>query len=294
MGNNNTKFIKKKLKDQPEVLPFNELNNIDMGFEKLIDIEKNVCEKEKKNYYENKQLETEKKFVNINKEDIIKGENQNEIEENPDFLLISYEKHLSDQEKKYLWRQFLNYSSDGIISNRQFWTFLDLQNIYNTTFAKAFYKAVCNFKENMKLDHLRFMDYTKFIQFVTIFTKKGKLDNGELLENLRLKMIYSVFDSDGNNELDRLEFRNLLTSFVEALLLCKFQSKAVQEKVDILKDECKNTVLIEKTLDQYVDEIFSTSSLSQDSLTYDDWEKWMKMITGMDCVLNFSGYLKNN
>lgn len=293
MGNQNTKFIKKKLKDQAEVLPFNELNNIDIGFEKLIDKEKKLCEEEEQKYSQNKNLETEKKFVNISKKEIVKDENQSE-QKDSDYLLKCYEKHLSEQEIKYLKRQFLNYSSDGIISNRQFWTFLDLQNIYNTTFAKAFYKAICNFKENMKLDHLRFMDYTKFIQFVTIFTKKGKLDNGEVLENLRLKMIYSVFDSDGNDELDRLEFRNLLTSFVEALLLCKFESKAVQEKVDILQAECKNTSLIEKTLDQYVDEIFSTSSLNQDSLTYDDWEKWMKKITGMDCVLNFSGYLKNN
>lgn len=291
MGNQNEKSIKKKLKDQPEVLPYNDLNQCDFNFEKLVDIEKNICEREKKIYYNNKHLETEKKYVNIKEEDLQKGEHQNEKEENPEFLLQCYEKYLSEHEKKYLWRQFLNYSSDGIISNRQFWTFLDLGNIYNMTFSKSFYRTVCNFKENLKLDHLRFMDYNKFIQFVTIFTKKGKLDNGETLENLRIKFIFSLFDTDNNDEIDRLEFRNLLTSFVETLLVCKFESKAIQEKIDIFLGESKNTQLIEKILDLYVDEIF-TFSYNQDYLTYDEWEKWIKSIKGIDRLLNFSGFLK--
>lgn len=206
-----------------------------------------------------------------------------------------YEKHLTDPEKKYLWRQFLNYSSDGIISNRQFWTFLDLGNVYNTTFAKLFYKAACNFQDSSKLDHLKFMDYHKFLQFVTIFTKCGNLipenKNSETLESLRLKFIFLIFDSDNSEALDRLEFRNILSAFVEMVLICKFESKAIQEKVDIFLGESKNTQLIEKILDVYCDEIFILS-YNQDYLTFDEWEKWIKGIKGIDKILNFTGFLK--
>ena len=105
MGNQNTKFIKKKLKDQAEVLPFNELNNIDIGFEKLIDKEKKLCEEEEQKYSQNKNLETEKKFVNISKKEIVKDENQSE-QKDSDYLLKCYEKHLSEQEIKYLRQNF--------------------------------------------------------------------------------------------------------------------------------------------------------------------------------------------
>jgi hypothetical protein len=189
----------------------------------------------------------------------------------------------------------LNYSSDGIISNRQFWTFLDLGNVYNTTFAKLFYKAACNFRDNTKLDHLKFMDYHKFIQFVVIFTKTGFLNpenkSGETLEVLRLKFIFQIFDCDNSEELDRLEFRNILTSFVEMVLVCKFESKAIQEKVDIFLSESKNTQMIEKILDLYCDEIF-TLSYNQDYLTFDEWDKWIRGIKGIDKILNFAGFLK--
>ena len=57
------------------------------------------------------------------------------------------------------------------MSNRQFWSFLDLEFIYNTTFAKYFYITACEFNEMNKLDYIKFMDYQKFLQFVAIFTK---------------------------------------------------------------------------------------------------------------------------
>lgn len=158
-----------------------------------------------------------------------------------------------------------------------------------------FYKAACNFRENNKLDHLKFMDYNKFIQFVTIFTKTGYLSpetkSVETFETLRLKFIFQIFDCDNSEELDRLEFRNVLTSFVEMLLVCKFESKAIQEKVDILLGESKNTQMIEKIIDIYCDEIF-TLSYNQDYLTFEEWEKWFKGIKGMDKILNFAGFLK--
>lgn len=65
MGSTSGKSIKKKQKEHPEVLPYNELYNVDLNFEKLIDIDKNNMDKEKKMYYENEHLESEKKYVPI-------------------------------------------------------------------------------------------------------------------------------------------------------------------------------------------------------------------------------------
>lgn len=75
------------------------------------------------------------------------------------------------------------------------------------------------------------------------------------------------------------------------LLICKFESKAIQEKVDILIAESKNFQIIEKILDQYCEEIF-TRSFNQDYLTFDEWEKWFKSIKGIDNIIKFSGFFK--
>ena len=63
------------------------------------------------------------------------------------------------------------------MSPRQFWTFLDLDFIYNTTFGKKFYKSVCEFNDNSKGDYLRFLDEKKFIQFIVIMTKNIILES---------------------------------------------------------------------------------------------------------------------
>jgi poly-D-alanine transfer protein DltD len=64
MGNQ-AKRIKQKLKDHPEVLPYSDLKNIDLKFDKLVDISQNNAEQEKKKYFENENLDDEKKHVPI-------------------------------------------------------------------------------------------------------------------------------------------------------------------------------------------------------------------------------------
>ena len=63
------------------------------------------------------------------------------------------------------------------MSNRQFWSFLDLEFIYNSTFAKFVYMTACEFNENSKFDYIKFMDNQKFLQFVAIFTKTVTIDS---------------------------------------------------------------------------------------------------------------------
>ena len=62
------------------------------------------------------------------------------------------------------------------MSNKQFWSFLDLEFIYNTTFAKVFYKCASDFNDVSKSDHIKFMDELKFLQFIAIFTKSVSID----------------------------------------------------------------------------------------------------------------------
>lgn len=66
MGSHNAKRIKQRLKDHPEVLPYNDLNYVvDVNFDKLVDIANINEEQEKKKYYDNTNLDTEKNFVPI-------------------------------------------------------------------------------------------------------------------------------------------------------------------------------------------------------------------------------------
>jgi len=280
-----------------EILPYNELNNVDLNFEKLFDLAANNYEHEVNEYFENKNLDTEKKIVCIDARDLKLNQFNGEtvLPKDNKNMTNFYEKVFTENERKYLRRMFLTYSSDAIMSNKQFWSFLDLDFIYNTTFAKTLYKSACDFNDNSKSDHLKFMDYTKFIQFVGIFTKDVIIEISDKekiqLNNLRLKFIFRVFDSDDGGEIDKLEFRNVLTSFVELILICKFDNEIIQEKIRNLSIDTQNIFIVEKALDLYVEEIFNSFSYNGEILTYDEWEKWIKSLKGLDNLLNFSGIL---
>jgi Ca2+-binding EF-hand superfamily protein len=179
------------------------------------------------------------------------------------------------------------------MSNRQFWSFLDLDFIYNTTFAKLFYKASCDFNDNTKLEYIKFMDYSKFVQFVAVFTKSVKIDGSSMsLRDMRLRYIFKIFDSDNNEEVDRLEFRNIITAFVEMILTCKFDSDSVQELIKSLNSEATNASMMEKVLDQYVDGVYNQYSYSGELLTYEEWEKWIQQVQAIEKFLDFTGILK--
>jgi hypothetical protein len=71
----------------------------------------------KKNYLENVNLKTEKDVINI-KEEEIKGNNSDANKTIDIRKLVEYYKNVfSENEKKYLWRMFLTYSSDNVKFN---------------------------------------------------------------------------------------------------------------------------------------------------------------------------------
>ena len=90
------------------------MNNDDINFEKLIDLVAQKDESEKKNFIENNNLKTEQGVVLIKEDElnigIIDADHQKDIKK----LMVIYEKVLYENEKKYLWRMFLTYSSDNV------------------------------------------------------------------------------------------------------------------------------------------------------------------------------------
>jgi hypothetical protein len=114
------------------------------------------------------------------------------------------------------------------------------------------------------------------------------------LKELRLRFIFKLFDPDMSDEVDRLEFRNVITSFVEMILNCKFDNEFVQEKIRSLSLEASNVNVMEKVLDVYVDDIYNTYSYSGEILTYDEWCKWLYSINAIDKILDFTGSLKTS
>ena len=172
------------------------------------------------------------------------------------------------------------------MSNRQFWSFLCLDFIYNTKFAKIFYNAISNFNDSSsKLDYFKFLDYPKFLQFVAIFTRGA-------FRELRIQLLFAVFDADYTMEVDRIEFRNVITCFIEMILHCRFDSSSVQEKINSLNSESSNIQLMEKVLDNYVDEVFNTFSYSGEVMSFEEWQKWLFTIQGFDRIINFTAVLK--
>jgi len=177
------------------------------------------------------------------------------------------------------------------MSNRQFWSFLNLEFIYTTTFGKLFYQNICEFNEPAKLEYLKFMDLKKFMQFVCIFTKKPKEEDSPL-KDLRKKFVFRLFDIDFSEEVDKLEFRNFLTAFLEMILICNFENDAIQNKIKNFRLEASNMNLIEKALDQYVEEIYN-NTYDGNVMTYEEWERWIISIDGIDEIDNFIGSLPN-
>ena len=298
------------------------MNNADVNFNKITDLINSNNEKEFKAFEAAKNLNTEKKAIDYEPGMISdpRGSNQTggiTFEDISQHL----EKLFTSEERKELDRRFLLYSSDGIMSNRQFWSFLDLQQISNTTFAKLFYKAACDFNDNSKIDHLKFMDRYKFYQFVAIFTKTDEInknkktfvkneseafgDDSNSKQNsfatfIKLKFLNSLFDVDNNEEVDRLEFRNFISSFIEMILSCKFESKPIQDqidnifKVDVASGISNISQLMEKVLDLYVDEVFSRSYTGE-TLTFDEWKNWLLAdVSGINEVLEYSTTIVNN
>jgi Ca2+-binding EF-hand superfamily protein len=178
------------------------------------------------------------------------------------------------------------------MSNRQFWSFLYLDFIYNTKFAKIFYRAICNFNDNSKLDYIKFMDYGKFLQFVAIFTKLENPKKINLYER-RIKLLFALFDADNTQEVDRIEFRNMITCFIEMILQCRFDSISLQEKINNLNTESANIQMMEKVLDNYVEEVFNIFSYNGEFLSYEEWQKWLFTINGIQKILEFTTTLKS-
>ena len=307
------------------------MNNADVNFNKITDLINSNNEKEYKAFVAAKNLNTEKSAIG----DYTIGPTNKTIDGVITFDEIAQhlERLFTSEERKELDRRFLLYSSDGIMSNRQFWSFLDLQQISNTTFAKLFYKAACDFNDNSKIDHLKFMDRYKFYQFVAIFTKTDEInknkdkfikdntdefnknktslakdDNGEdpnskkntFATFIKLKFLNSLFDVDNNEEVDRLEFRNFISSFIEMILSCKFESKPIQDQIDnIFKVDVSTGIsnisqLMEKVLDLYVDEVFSRSYTGE-TLTFDEWKNWLLTdVSGINEVLEYSTTIVSN
>ena len=269
------------------------MNNADVNFNKITDLINSNNEKEFKAFEAAKNLNTEKKAIDYEPGMISDPRGSNQTGG------ITFEDISQHLEK----------------------LFTDLQQISNTTFAKLFYKAACDFNDNSKIDHLKFMDRYKFYQFVAIFTKTDEInknkktfvkneseafgDDSNSKQNsfatfIKLKFLNSLFDVDNNEEVDRLEFRNFISSFIEMILSCKFESKPIQDqidnifKVDVASGISNISQLMEKVLDLYVDEVFSRSYTGE-TLTFDEWKNWLLAdVSGINEVLEYSTTIINN
>jgi hypothetical protein len=88
---------------------------VDINFEKLIDLVVLNDEQEKKLYVENRCLETEKQVVKIDKNDYDKQNSLIGKDKDLKSLFGVYERVFPNNERNYLWKMFLTYSSDNVL-----------------------------------------------------------------------------------------------------------------------------------------------------------------------------------
>lgn len=294
------------------------MTNTNLAYKKISDLIRLNNEKELKAFEKSKTLQEEKEAISFDPEKE-KLRSTNNLSNNLTFKKISQnlKKIFTEEEMKELDRRFLLYSSDGIMSNRQFWNFLDIPQIANTNFAKMFYKAACDFNDNNKLDHINFMDRYKFYQFIAIFSKTSEInkvkhlfmDNNELdykdedelnsfSSEVKLKFLCSLFEADKNEEIGRTSFRNFIAAFIEMIFSTKFENSFLQQQLtDLINVDISGNNLVQlldKIIDLYVDEVFA-KSFNGKSLTFDEWKKWLEDdILGIKDILKFSCQIVNN
>jgi hypothetical protein len=110
------KNLPKKIKNSLIFVPPppSEMNNVDINFDKLIDLVAQKDESEKKNFVENQNLRTEQGVVSIKEDELnIASSDLNNLKDIKKLISL-YEKVLNENEKKYLWRMYLTYSSDNV------------------------------------------------------------------------------------------------------------------------------------------------------------------------------------
>jgi hypothetical protein len=91
------------------------MNNVDVNFEKLADLVASKDEQEKLKYISNQYLDTEKDVIDIPIDEIEEKKNDTTTQKDFKKLMMTYEKCFMENEKKYLWKMFLTYSSDNVI-----------------------------------------------------------------------------------------------------------------------------------------------------------------------------------
>lgn len=292
------------------------MTNQNLSYKKISDLINQNNEKELKAFEKSKTLQEEKEAISFDPEKE-KLRSTNDLSNKITFKKISQnlKKIFTIDEMKELDRRFLLYSSDGIMSNRQFWNLLDIPQIASTSFAKMFYKAACDFNDSNKLDHINFMDRFKFYQFIAIFAKSSEInkvkhlfmdaveckDEDELSSfaaNIKLKFLCSLFEPDKNEEIGRTSFRNFIAAFVEMIFSTKFENAFLQQQLNDLihVDISGNNLvqLLDKIIDLYVDEVFA-KSFNGKSLTFDEWKKWLEDdVLGIKDILKYSCEIVNN
>lgn len=91
------------------------MNNVDINFEKITDLIAINEEQEHKKYIENPNLETEKEVVDAKEVENIKNGLIEQMETiNIYKVTPALERVFSENEKRYLSKMFLVYSSDGV------------------------------------------------------------------------------------------------------------------------------------------------------------------------------------
>ncbi|MCQ2818771.1 MAG: hypothetical protein MJ252_16010 [archaeon] len=283
------------------------MNNGDVGNKKMSDLINEICDQEMEKFnhkVENKKNEKEtevEKYNNqvyrnledINKVGNDKGGISNRKLKNFHDMIPVIKSLFGEEEKKDLELRFLLNSSNGIMSIRSFWKVLGLENVAETAFGKLLYQAACNFNDNKNPNQLQFMTEDKFLQIVAIFTKKNEIDYNagnffegvdeeggarekDFYKKVRFQFLYTLFDVDNNDELNKIDFRNLVSSFLEMVINGKYNNSDIDSEISKIRNADMGGVtnisqLMEDVLDSYVENVFS-DSFSGETLTIDEWK----------------------
>lgn len=313
LRNNSKKFAKFLRSSKPILKPkISEMNKAEVNTNKMTDLINSNNEADNKNFISNKILETEKDAIaSFNNQGEEQTTQATKVVKSFQKIAQNLDKLFTQEEKEELEFRFLINSSNGLMSIRSFWKVLGLEQIADTAFAKLFYQAASNFNDNKDPNKLQFMTKEKYFQFVAVFTKTKVLNENEsyfiegvnkndnnpnstFAQDVRLNFLYSLFDVDNNEEVNKIDFRNLISSFLEMILTCKFECAPIQEQINaILNINTSNgtsstSQLMESVLDSYVEDAF-TRSFTGETLTFDEWKKWLfEEIAGIQEILDFS------
>ena len=120
------------------------------------------------------------------------------------------------------------------------------------------------------------IDYSKFINFVSIVAKGS--------EEEKLQLLYTFFDRSIEAKITKEDLKAHISGTILSMQSVQFDDLPELEQLKRSIAQAPEAE-IDQALDLLVQDVFQQSSGNQEELSFDEWKKWFKSLNGINEML---------